>query len=77
MILKDTFAAKPNPEIIPSEDERPLWEIIAELSAELSHADWANQPTDGAINYRHYLYGQPKRDDYGSAAAYIPKDEAA
>lgn len=24
---------------------------------------WDNAPTDGAMNYRHYLYGHPREED--------------
>ena len=76
MVVKDTI--KPAPPLIEqAQDDRPIWEIITELSAELSDDDWREQPTDGAMNYRHYLYGQPKREVQKSAAEYARKDEAA
>lgn len=40
---------------------RPIWEIIAELSAEIPLEEWAKLPTDGAEQHDHYLYGSPKR----------------
>jgi hypothetical protein len=44
-----------------SETVRPIWEIIAELSAEIPLEEWAKLPTDGAEQHDHYLYGSPKR----------------
>jgi hypothetical protein len=43
------------------EPVRPIWEIIAELSAEIPLEEWAKLPTDGAEQHDHYLYGSPKR----------------
>lgn len=45
----------------PPKDVRPIWEIIAELSAEVPMEEWAKLPTDGAEQHDHYLYGSPKR----------------
>ena len=77
MVVKDTVVTRlPQKPSLP-EDDRPIWEIITELSTELSDKEWAEQPTDGAINYRHYLYGQPKRNDHEPVTEYALKDEAA
>ena len=77
MVVKDTVIDRsPQPPALP-DDDRPIWEIILELSAELSDGEWREQPTDGAMNYRHYLYGQPKRDYQDSASGHTSKDEAA
>lgn len=40
---------------------RPIWELIAEMSAEIPDEIWAELPTDGSINHDHYLYGAPKK----------------
>ena len=77
MVVKDTVITRlPLPPALPDND-RPIWEIIMELSAELSDDEWREQPTDGALNYRHYLYGQPKRDYHETGPEHISKDEAA
>ncbi len=62
MVIKDHVGGvKPVHEKI-TDDDRPIWEVILELGACLTHEEWADLPNDGAINYRHYLYGQPKRE---------------
>ena len=61
-LVADTFAKAPAEKLEPQDDDRPIWEIIAEISRGLTHDEWAALPNDGAINYRHYLYGQPKRE---------------
>ena len=78
VVVKDKVSgARPVKDNVPN-DNRPIWEIILELSAGLSHEEWAALPTDGAINYRHYLYGQPKRDYPEPAITEPPlKDVAA
>ena len=42
-------------------DSRPISEIAAELSSQVPYEEWAELPRDGAENYKHYLYGAPKK----------------
>jgi len=42
---------------------KPIWEIAAELGAQIPDEEWAKVPHDGSINYKHYLYGHPKVDE--------------
>lgn len=44
-----------------STDDRPILEVIREISAEVPDEEWAKLPTDGAEQHDHYLYGSPKR----------------
>lgn len=41
--------------------QRPIWEIIVELGAQISEEEWAKVPDDASINYKHYLYGVPPK----------------
>ena len=41
--------------------ERPIWEVIVEIGAQIPDEVWATVPDDASINYRHYLYGAPKK----------------
>ncbi len=41
---------------------KPIWEIAAEIGAEIPAEEKARMPHDGSINYKHYLYGSPKVD---------------
>jgi hypothetical protein len=43
------------------DDDRPIWERIAELAATLPEEAIEGLPTDGASQLDHYLYGAPKR----------------
>ena len=49
------------------EEKRPVsgamrtWEKISALGKSIPEGEWNNVPTDGAKNYKHYLYGTPKR----------------
>lgn len=45
----------------PARDDRPIWEVIAEISASVPDEEWAKLPADGAEQHDHYLYGSPKR----------------
>jgi hypothetical protein len=42
-------------------ERRPIWEVIAEISAEIPMEEWEKLPSDGSVNHDHYLYGAPKR----------------
>ena len=44
-------------------DARPIWEIFAELSAQVPAEEWSKLPSDGAEQHDHYLSGVPKRDN--------------
>lgn len=44
-----------------SRDDRPIWEVIREISAEVPDEEWAKLPADGAEQHDHYLYGSPKK----------------
>jgi hypothetical protein len=41
---------------------RPIWEVIVEIGEQIPDEEWAKVPTDASINYKHYLYGTPKKD---------------
>jgi hypothetical protein len=42
--------------------QRPVWEVIAEIGAQIPDELWAMVPDDGSINYKHYLYGVPQKE---------------
>ena len=42
-------------------DDRPIWEVIEEISRRVPDEVWATLPSDGSINHDHYLYGAPKK----------------
>ena len=41
--------------------KKHIWEVAAELVAEIPEEDLARLPVDGAAQHDHYLYGTPKR----------------
>jgi hypothetical protein len=42
-------------------DERPIWEVLTEMSDAIPLEEWEKLPSDGSVNHDHYLYGAPKR----------------
>lgn len=44
------------------ETARPIWEVIAQIGESIPAKEWKKVPTDGAMNYKHYLYGHAKRE---------------
>ncbi len=41
--------------------KRPIWKIIVDIGAQIPDEVWATVPDDASINYKHYLYGAPKK----------------
>ena len=46
----------------PDTEAPSLLDMIDELHKSVPQDVWSNGPSDGAKNYKHYLYGQPKYD---------------
>lgn len=44
-------------------DARPIWERVADISAQVPAEEWAKLPKDLSKNVDHYLYGSPKEDE--------------
>lgn len=42
-------------------DEKPIWEEILDLTADVPTEEWDKLPSDLAEQHDHYLYGTPKR----------------
>ena len=46
----------------PTEGHESILEMFERLRNSVPPDAWDNMPTDGAKNYKHYLYGHPKVD---------------
>lgn len=44
-----------------SQTERPLWQFIEELVADIPPSVLDTLPSDGAAEHDHYIYGTPKQ----------------
>ena len=44
-----------------SQQAKPIWERIQDLTADVPDEEWDKLPTDLAEQHDHYLYGTPKR----------------
>ena len=44
------------------DDGLPIWDKLAAIGKSAPEGTWDDFPTDGSINYKHYLYGHPKRE---------------
>ena len=44
-------------------EPKPIWEIAAELGAQIPEEEWAKVPSDLSTNLDHYLYGAPKSEE--------------
>jgi len=45
-----------------AEEEKPIWEVAADLVRDIPDDVLSTVPTDGAAQHDHYLYGAKKRD---------------
>lgn len=45
-----------------SKPRKPIWEVIAELGAQIPLSEWEKIPTDLAENFEHYHHGAPKQN---------------
>ena len=43
------------------QDDRPIWDVIAENMKDVPASEFEKLPRDGASEHDHYLYGHPKR----------------
>jgi len=43
-------------------EEKPIWEVAANLVRDIPEDALSSIPTDGAAQHDHYLYAAPKRD---------------
>ena len=61
--LADQYSPdRPRPVSTEDQDQRPIWEVIADSMKNVPPEDLALLPKDGASQIDHYLYGHPKRD---------------
>lgn len=65
-LKRDEEASKPNtpgPTTTHEVDDRPIWEFIQELTADVPDEEFLKLPTDGAEHFDHYIYGHAKRSN--------------
>ena len=48
---------------VPSVGAQAVLEMFDELHRSIPQVGYEDAPTDGAKNYKHYLYGRPKEED--------------
>ena len=54
---------KPGEETLYDPNTQSLSETLREVRESVPDSTWDSLPTDGARNYKHYLYGYPKEGD--------------
>ena len=42
--------------------QEPIWKVIADIGKQIPLATWEKVPDDASINFKHYLYGESKRN---------------
>jgi Arc/MetJ-type ribon-helix-helix transcriptional regulator len=59
--LKQEQAQRPASQNPPATTEKPIWEDILEMTADVPDEEWDKLPSDLAEQHDHYIYGVPKR----------------
>jgi Arc/MetJ-type ribon-helix-helix transcriptional regulator len=59
--LNQEQAQQPASQKPPAAAEKPIWERIQDLTADVPAEEWDKLPTDLAEQHDHYIYGTPKR----------------
>jgi hypothetical protein len=52
----------PSASAMQNASRRPIWEVIVEISSQIPDEEWAKVPDDASINYKHYLYDEPRQN---------------
>ena len=48
--------------VVQCQPQKPIWKVVADIGAQIPLATWEKVPDDASINFKHYLYGEPKRN---------------
>jgi Arc/MetJ-type ribon-helix-helix transcriptional regulator len=59
--LSQTQSQATTPAATQAHADKPIWEVILELTADVPDEEWDKLPTDLAEQHDHYIYGTPKR----------------
>ena len=43
--------------------QRPIWETVAQIGAQIPDDEWKQVPEDSSINYKRHLYGAPAQSE--------------
>ena len=63
MVSVESAPAEDEPAAKGTEEGESILEMFERLRNSIPPDAWDNMPTDGAKNYKHYLYGHPKVED--------------
>ena len=42
--------------------QKPIWKVVADIGEQIPLTAWEKVPDDASINFKHYLYGESKRN---------------
>ena len=42
--------------------QEPIWKVIADIGKQIPLTTWEKVPDDASINFKHYLYGESKKN---------------
>ena len=61
---QETSSGEKSPATLTAQNvvQRPIWEVIVEIGEQIPDEEWAKVSSDASVNYKHYLYGMPKKN---------------
>lgn len=48
--------------VMQCQPQKPIWKVVADIGEQIPLTTWEKVPDDASINFKHYLYGESKRD---------------
>ena len=48
--------------VMQCQPQEPIWKVIADIGKQIPLTTWEKVPDDASINFKHYLYGESKRN---------------
>jgi hypothetical protein len=48
--------------VMQCQPQKPIWKVVAEIGEQIPLTTWEKVPDDASINFKHYLYGESKRN---------------
>ena len=48
--------------VMQCQPQEPIWKVITDIGKQIPLTTWEKVPDDASINFKHYLYGESKRN---------------
>ena len=59
---KKVLDSKNEETVVQCQPQKPIWKVVADIGTQIPLTTWEKVPNDASINFKHYLYGEHKRN---------------